>query len=244
MKKSLVLAAVGMLVAVWAHAAYVIVLKSGGRVVAQSKYEVRGSNAIFKLKNGTLTSLPVHQIDVAATDRLNARSLGDATPLDWIDDQTPPPTPTPTPSITTLGQIRTGVAGPEGDAALPTPTPGIMFRAASYADPKVEEVFSSSLEQVKLFFTRTGQGTRPGYLFLEVQVNGQTEVTKALQAITSLFHHLVQKEPARAPERVEILLLNEAGREAGVFRLSPADAAILATGQVTPEDFFVQHVIF
>ena len=46
------------------------------------------------------------------------------------------------------------------------------------------------------------------------------------------------------PERVEVQMLNESGKEAGVFRLSAADAAELATGKVTPENFFVQHVIF
>ena len=44
--------------------------------------------------------------------------------------------------------------------------------------------------------------------------------------------------------RVELQLLNESGREAGLFRLAPEDAAALATGAIKPEDFFVQHVIF
>ena len=34
------------------------------------------------------------------------------------------------------------------------------------------------------------------------------------------------------------------GREAGLFRMAPEDAAELATGAVTPEDYFVKNVIF
>lgn len=247
MKKVLLLALVAMLVAAWAHAAYVIVLRNGSRVVAREKYEVQGNNAVFRLRSGTLTSLPVSQIDVEATEKLNARALGDAVPLDWVDVQEPPPTPTPTPSITALGHLRAGVAAPEGDAARPTPTPGIQYRADSYRDPQVEKVFSQSLEQVNLFFHRTSKGTNPAYLFVEVQVGSPAEVGKALQALTGVYHFLETGEAAgegRSPERLEILLLNEAGREAGVFRLSPKDAAELATGEVTPEEFFVQHVIF
>lgn len=244
MKRMLVLAVGAMLVAVWAHAAYVIVLRNGSRVVAREKYEVRGTNAVFRLRSGTLTSLPLGQIDVEATDRLNARALGDAVPLDWIDVQEPTPVPSPTPSITALGQLRSGVAAPEGDAARPTPTPGIQFRGDPYTDPQVERVFTQALEQAKLFFHRTSRGTVPTYLFLEVQVGGQVEVSKALQAITGVYHLLATGQAERTPERVEILLLNEAGREAGLFRLSAADAAALAGGEVTPEEFFVQHVIF
>jgi len=243
-KKTLLLGLVAMLIAAWAHAAYVIVLRNGSRVVAQEKYEVRGSNVVFKLRSGTLTSLPLSQIDVDATEKLNARALGDAVPLDWVDSMEIPPTPTPTPPITALGQLRLGMGRPEGDAALPTPTPGIQFRAGAYRDRQVERVFSHGLEQEKLFFHRISRGTRPEYLFIEVQVGGLAEVNRALQSITRVYHILAGEKLETMPPRIEILLLNEAGREAGTFRLSPEDAAPLATGQVTPEEFYNQHLIF
>ena len=63
-------------------------------------------------------------------------------------------------------------------------------------------------------------------------------------AVAETYEVLAKKAPERMPERVEVQMLNESGKEAGVFRLSAADAAELATGKVTPENFYVQHVIF
>lgn len=232
-------------VASTAQAVYVVLLRNGTRLVAREKYEVKGASAWITLKNGTLTSVPLSQVDVPATDKLNARNLGDAVPLDWADqEQRPLATPTPTPSVANLGRIRPGAGGPVGEAARPTPTPGISYRAATYSDPQVDQAFQQGLESYHLYLYRTSVGTRPTYYFMEVQVNGQEEVLRVLQAVSMTYHLLRDKAPDRAPERVELQLLNESGREAGLFRMSPEDAAELVTGAITPEDFFVRNVIF
>ena len=227
-----------------AQATYVVVLRNGARVVARDKYEVKGNTVVVTLKNGTYTSIPLAQVDVAATDKLNAQRLGDATPLDWVDAATPTPTPRPTPSVATLGKIIPGLARPENDAARPTPTPGITLRDTEYPDKQVERTFEEGLERYHLYLYRTSLGTEPRYLFIEVRVNGQAEVIKALQAITSTYHVLNESAPDRAPERVELQMLNEGGKEAGLFRLAPADAAELATAKTTAEEFFIRKVIF
>jgi hypothetical protein len=244
--KRIVVAAAVLLVASLAQATYVVLLRNGERVVARDKYVVKGPNAILTLKNGTLTAIPLAAIDVPKTDALNARHLGDAVPLDWVDQQevAPTPTPTPTPSVATLGHLRSDLAAPVGDAALPQPTPVVFLRDAHYHDQQVEETFSEGLERYHLYQYRMSVGSQPSYLFVQVQVNGQNDVVKALQAITTTYHVLVETASERAPERVEVQMLNESSREAGVFRISPADAADLATAKITPEEFFVKHVIF
>jgi len=243
-KRSLIVAVLALLLPAWAHAVYVVILKNGGRVVAREKYEVKGQTVIITTKLGTLTSIPLSQVDLEATWLFNARRIGDATPLDWLDENKPTPVPTPTVTVTTLGKIRRGIAAPENDAARPTPTPGIAFRDATYRDPKVQRAFEEGLEAYHIYLYRTGTGTQSTYLFLEVQVNGQREVTKALEAVTTTYHLLAEKAPERAPEKVEIQMLNESGKEAGLFRVSAEDATRLATGKVTAEDFFLQQVIF
>ncbi|MBP1619884.1 MAG: hypothetical protein H6Q02_651 [Acidobacteria bacterium] len=55
---------------------------------------------------------------------------------------------------------------------------------------------------------------------------------------------MAQSAPTRAPAQVEIQMLNEARKEAGLFRIGVADAADLATGKVSAEDFYLKHVIF
>src|SRR5512140_3854735 len=112
-----------VVIAAWAQAAYVVVLRNGSRLIARDRYQIKGSNVLVTLRNGTLTSLPLTQVDLAATDAMNSRKIGDATPMDWVDVATPTPTVAPTPSVARLGHILPGLARPENDAARPTPTP-------------------------------------------------------------------------------------------------------------------------
>ncbi len=146
--------------------------------------------------------------------------------------------------MATLGKIRGEVARPEGDASKPTPTPGIMFRANKFSDVQVEKLFQEGLESYHIYLYRTSAGTRPEFLFIEVSVNGQPEVLKALQAIGLTYHLLAQNSPERCPAQVEVQMINESGKEAGLFRLTALEAADLATGKVTAEDFFIKKVIF
>lgn len=241
----LLVTVVALLAASWASATYVIVLKSGSRVIGREKYQVKGSSAVIQLKNGALTSIPLAQIDLPKTEKVNAERLGDAVSLDWVDAENGiPPTPTPTPSVATLGKIRPEVARPEGDASRPTPTPGIMFRDSKFKDAQVEKLFQEGMESYHLYLYRTSAGTQPGFFFIEVSVNGQPDVLKALQAITMTYHLLAQNSPERSPAQVEVQMINESGKEAGLFRVTALDAADLATGKVTAEDFFLKRVIF
>jgi hypothetical protein len=240
----LLLVAGFLLVAAVAQATYVVILRSGARVVAREKYQVKGNNAVLTLKNGTLTSIPLNQIDMAATEKLNARNLGDATPLDWVDSSIIPPTATPTPSVGSLGAIRANAARPEADGGKPTPTPGISFRDRAYKDPQVDKAFQEGFESYHLYLYRTSEGTDPAHYFVEVQVNGQPEVLKALQAVSTTYHLLVQTAPDRAPAKVEVQMLNESGKEAGVFRFGSAEASDLVNGKLTPQEFYLKYVIF
>ena len=243
MKKLMIVLAM-LVVASSAQATYVVVLRNGSRVVARDKYQLKGSTVVVTLRNGTFTSIPLSHVDLEATEKLNVQNLGSAVALDWVDAATPAPTPTATPSVATLGRIIPGLARPENDAARPTPTPGITLRDVEYPDKEVERAFEEGLERYHLYLYRTSLGTSARYLFIEVRVNGQAEVVKALQAITTTYNVLAESAPDRAPERVELQMLNESGKEAGLFRLSPEDAAELATAKTTAEEFFIRKVIF
>jgi hypothetical protein len=237
----------GVLVLLAAHqafAVYVVVLRNGSRIIAKEKYKVKGPNAIFETRIGTLTSVPLSQIDVPATDKVNSLNLGDAETLDWVDIQKVVATPTPTIPVSALGHILPGVAAKVGAAAAPTPTPGVTYRDTRYHDAQVDQAFQQGLEAYHLYLYRTSEGTQPTYLFLEIQVNGRPETLKALEAVSMTYELLAEKAPNRLPERVEIRMINDSGREAGLFRISAADAAELVNGKVTADKFFIQHVIF
>ncbi|HNX49164.1 MAG TPA: hypothetical protein PLS53_04590 [Thermoanaerobaculaceae bacterium] len=250
MKKTLGLALLALLASAWSDAAYVLILKDGSHQVAKEKYKVKGKLVEFLTTTGTLRSIPLSLLDVKATEELNARQFGSALPLDWVDANQVPPTPTPTPSVAKMvGALRSGLAPGSVTTIRPTPTPIVTFHDTKFADARVDQAFQQGLEAYHLYLYRTSRGTEPTYLFIEVQVNGQKEVSRALQALTTTYHVVNQdllkrNQAGRIPERLEVLLLNEAGKEAGVFRLSPADAEELASGKVTPEAFFVEKVMF
>ena len=244
MKRAFFLGIALLLLAHQAYAVYVIMLRNGTRIVAREKYTVKGPNAVFETRTGAFTSVPLSQIDLESTEKINALNLGDVQTLDWVDIQKTAPTPTPTVSVSALGHLRTDLAKPDPGTVKPTPTPGVIYRDKKFRDPQVDQAFQQGLESYHLYLYRTSQGTQPTYLFIELQVNGQPETLKALQAISQTYQLLADKAPNRIPERVEIQMLNESGKEAGVFRVSAADAAELVSGKITAENFFVQHVIF
>lgn len=243
MRKLILAVAVLVVGASAAQAVYVVYLKNGKRVVAREKYQVKGKMAIVTMKNGSVVALPLDQIDLPKTEKINSMGLGDADLLALGEEGPPPPTPTPTPAMTTLGRLRKDLARPTGEAALPTPTPGITLRDKPFADKGVDRAFQEGLERYHLYLYRTSQGSRPEYFFVEVRVN-EKEVGRALEAVCTTYHLLKKTAAERAPEKVELRLVNEAGQEAGLFRLSPEEAAELAEGKVTPEEFFRQHVLF
>lgn len=242
--KRLLAVATALLVSVSAaHAVYVVYLKNGKRVVAREKYQVKGKLAIITMKNGAVVSVPLDQVNVEKTERINSLGLGDAELLALGEEGPPPPTPTPTPAMTTLGKLKADIARPTGEAAKPTPTPGIMLSDRPFKDKGVDRAFQEGLERYHLYLYRTSQGTRPEYLYVEVQVT-EKEVPKALEAVCMTYDLLRQSAPERAPERVELRLLTEAGREAGLFRIAPEHASELASGKITPDDFFLKYVLF
>jgi hypothetical protein len=249
-KRVIPLAVVALLVASMGFSYYTVLLRSGKRIVAREKYKVKGANALFTDQGGTLIAIPVSQIDLEATDKFNAAGLGGTSGIDLPGEGAPPPTQIPTPSLNALvPKLRPETVPISPDAVLPTPTPGINFRGSKFRDPRVDQVFQQGLETSHLYLYRTSQGTQPEYLFVEIRVNGEAEVMKALEAICTTYSFVAQElsktgEGGRAPERVEIQLLSESGKEAGVFRVSAAEAADMASGKVGARKFFIDHVIY
>jgi hypothetical protein len=249
-KRAIPLAMLALALASSAVASYLVILRNGSKIVAREKYQIKGTNALITRENGTLIAIPLAQVDIPATDKHNAANLGGATSLDWVDSDVPQPTPTPTPSLNTLvPRLKSNTVAPGPDTAQATPTPGILFRGNKFRDARVDQVFQQGLENYHLYLWRTSQGTLPQYLFIEVRVGGEAEVMKALEAICTTYTFVNQEltktgEAARAPERVEIQLLNESGKEAGVFRVSAAEAEELASGKVGAKKFFIDHVIY
>ena len=58
--------------------AYAVKLKDGSLLFARVPYAVKGTHAIITLENGTITQLPLAQVDEPGTERYNRENFGNA----------------------------------------------------------------------------------------------------------------------------------------------------------------------
>ncbi len=227
---------------------YIIILKNGERIRCNEPLAIDGKSAILTLTSGQVTSFPIDQIDLIATERYNKMGLGNALTMDGLG-QAEKIAPTPTPRLT-LGNYAT-ISGTgesaelsEDTAPTPTPTPGIKLQVNAYKDPKVTTAFSEILDKKNLYLFRTSGGTQPDFFFIQAVTDTQREVFHALKTVAEAFDMIATRRPDLAPTTVELRMVETSGRTAGTFRLTREDAADLAGGTIQTEKFYVENVIF
>lgn len=246
MRKLFVTVLALMLVSVTVAASgYVVILKNGSKIRAKEPMQIKGDQAIVTLINGTMTSLPLAQVDLVATERYNQLGFGNAILLEGVGEGTPVPTPTPTPPLGTTGKLRDlGVRLGRQTTPTPTPTPSIGLKAAKYPNDQVTEAFTQLFDKKHLYLYKTSVGTRPDVFFVQVITDSQREVFHALKTIAEAYALIHELESQIAPKMVEVQLVTSVNKPAGTFRITPEQANQLASGQVTPAAFYLKHVIF
>ncbi len=238
---SLVLAAA----AAGATSGYVVVLKNGHRIPAQKTLEIEGKNAIITLVSGTVTSLPLCQVDLVATQRYNQLGLGSALTLEGLYQNTPGPTPTPDRplgSYATLSGAKPMLGSAE--TPTPTPTPGIMLRNQPYPEKRIDEAFRQIFDERHLYLFHTSVGTKPDYFFVQGVTDSEREVFQTLKLTAEAYSMIHDLDPKQSPAAVELEMVTSGGKPAGTFRLTIDDARSLATGAVSVEQFYVKNVLF
>lgn len=224
---------------------YVVILKNGSKIRAKEEMTIKGDQAIIVLMNGTMTAIPLAQVDLVATERYNQLGLGNAILLEGVGEETPVPTPTPTPPLGKTARLHKlrPVLGKQA-TPTPTPTPAIELRTVPYADKRVTTAFSNLLDKKHLYLYKTSAGTKPGYFFVQVVTDSQREVFHAIKTIAESFALIHELEPELAPKAVELQLVTSVNKSAGTFRMTPEQAEALASGKITPEQYYLKHVIF
>jgi hypothetical protein len=227
---------------------YVVILKNGHRIRAKKQYEIKDNYAIITLATGTVTSFPLDQIDLVETERYNKQGLGTALTIDELEVEVKNrPTPTPFRSLGLLAKIDAGEdEATLGDTAppTPTPTPGITLSNRAYEDPRVDQAFAQIFDERKLYQYRSSAGTRPSFYFIQTVTDTQREVFKTLKTVAEAYAIIHELHPEIAPEAVELEMITLSNKPAGTFRISTQQAKELATGATSPEQFYVQYVIF
>ncbi len=227
---------------------YIVILKNGERLRCNEPLAIDGNLAIITLSTGQVTSFPVDQVDLVATERYNKLGLGNALTIDELE-RTDTIGPTPTPRRTLGNYATLSGIGDEIELATdlpptPTPTPGIKLQLNPYTDPNPAAAFIEILDKKNLYLYRTSSGSQPDYFFIQAVTDTQREVFHALKTVAEAFDMIATRRPDLAPSAIELRMVETSGRTAGTFRLTAEDAANLAGGIIPPEKFYVENVIF
>lgn len=227
---------------------YIVILRNGEHLRCREPMTIEGKNAILTLVTGQVASLALDKIDLIETERFNKLGLGDAYIIEELTVESDiPPTPTPRPKLGSYASISDPGANPElGNAAppTPTPTPGIKLQVNAYPDARVDAAFTEILDKKNLYLYRTSIGTQPGYYFIQAVTDTQREVFHALETVAEAYSMIASRNAEIAPEAVELRMVQTSGKIAGTFRLTVDMAHMLEKGEIEPERFYVENVIF
>ncbi|MCP4898444.1 MAG: hypothetical protein GY906_15830 [bacterium] len=226
---------------------YIVILKNGHKIRAKEPLRIEGRTAIITLSNGTMTSYPLDYVDLVATQKYNQSDVGDAIEIKELERiNQPRATPTPHKSLGSYATI-----SPLTDAELgatntptPVPTPGIKLQSGGYSEPRITRAFGEFLDTNKLYLHKSSAGTKAEYFFLQIIADDENQVFQTLKVVAEAYSLIHQRFPDIAPDSVELEMVSTGHNAAGTFRITPDMATQLTGGKISPEEFYVKHVIF
>ncbi len=243
--------ALGLALAAAPALAYTIVLKDGTKIVAKTKYVIRGDRAIITLPSGTETSYAAAEIDVEKTDAANAGDIGTAMVIEGgkVENLTAKPAPAGKATLQDYIQRQGG---------LPPPPPPVQSRAAvgSETRTRVDRSGRAPLRdpalanEIKAFLITRGapaevyQGTSAKRVRLVFETRAEGPVFKALVASATALVQIRQQFPDRVDAFEVLCEVPDAEGVGGRFTLTPELAADLVSGRVEVTRFYVENVEF
>lgn len=231
-------------------AAYVIMLKDGSRIVAKEKPNVQGKNWVFVIPSGNRQSIPIAEVDMEKTEKVNASGTGDA--YDLGDTTTTIQTGSADSRKPSLSEyIKTNKKSEMGQPVVPTPTAapegGFASRpipgeatGAGAIDPVVNDTFTRALEGASIRGARLSpmaQGVR-----LQAITDTEQQVFAAIGAVARGLKEC--RSLGKPLERAELTLGTSAGEGAGKFVMTAEDAESLLNGKTSAPKYFVAAVQF
>jgi hypothetical protein len=236
---------------------YRIYLRDGTMLAAQEKYSVEGDFALVTLENGTQTTVRLIEIDLEKTERLNQRAYSSAVVIDGgeqrllaLDD--------PAMRQRTLAeyvqerrQERTARDQQAERIGRVAPRPARRTLAGSvdlYAltresdDSEAAVRIAETVRAQGVTGAKVYRGTAPGRYLLDLTAQSDVAVFRALEDLAAAVVELA--DAGVAIEALEVYMANAEGSRAGMFTLSEDAAALLASDQLEPDQFFLQFVEF
>ncbi len=236
-KRSLPLALLSLLLWSSAAFAYVVKLKDGSLVFARTKYTVKGTRAIITLENGTITAIPLDQVDVDGSEKYNQENFGNVVAIDTPEGRKPTPVGAPPSSPRIQDYIKNNkprMGLPSRDDKAGSEASGSSFQQV---DSNLQSAFSkifdgAGISQYKLTNFR-------GKTRLLVTANTEEAVFNALSAAARA---LSDPSSRGALTTIEVVMTSSSGEPAGTLEMSPEQARLLVNGQISAAEFFVRNV--
>ena len=228
--------------------AYTIVFKDESTLIALEKYTIEGDQAIVTLTNGTKTSFPAAEIDVAKTEELNRLGVSRGIVLDGS------PSSAATGSATTdtiADLVKSGYGAvrlpeePEAAKVSRTRAGNLDLFTLRRSDPPNPAIAAD----VRAALAAEGQessalfaGTRQSRLLVETIAENETQVFAALNASAAALLSARQKHPDL--EALELVMATSERSRAAQFLLTPDSAQRLVDMEVSSAEYFLLNVQF
>lgn len=241
MKKLLVVAAVLVLSALPAFAAYTVVMKDGTRYQAKAKWTVVNGKALIRLENGQTLSIDPAMIDAAKSEEVTKLGLGGATVLGV--EQTPAPqTAKQAPSLGSAVQMRPRAQfGAQTAPTGTSPATATGDVVKNELDSRLAANFERAYENVGIFEHEMAGTNR--VVRAEVTADNEDKVFNAISATAFLIVRNAGLEGIDI-EKVELFMKTTNGGAAGRFQITRADAEAINNKTVGLPDYYVRNVIY
>lgn len=252
------LLAVLALASATAASAYIVVLKNGNQIVAREKPQIRDGKAYFTTQSGTETFLAAADVDLAKTEAVNKDNPDrNARVIETKDAEPEPVEVAQKPTLRDLARQRSSLAPPVSakpdagtamdPAKLPhTPAgnvdlvqlPRNDYRNGDLKGELLRYLRGQGIDQVSVF-----QGTKPERVLVEMTTNTEASVFKGIKDAAGALLQVRELYPGKVAA-LEVLMSTDARVRAGQFLFTPELASDVASGNLTPEAFFLHNVEF
>ncbi len=243
MKKTFALALGLLICSSSAFATYIVVLRDGTRYKAKSKWVVQNGKALVPLENGTTLAIDPSLIDVKQTDATNLLGLDSNTRI--LATSSAPASKQQAAGLGSMSLKKTPETAPAAGRKAPAGQPAPQSASGPAADIRGEVLdrFVAAYENVNLYDAKVVPGAAPRTIKVTLTADTEEQVFNAISATSWLLHRLPGQMDTQL-DMVELFMGTINGGSAGRFQMTPADAALIDSKQITREQYFMKKVIF
>ena len=238
MRKTLILVAAALIVAMPAFATYWVVLKDGTKYAAKAKPTVTNGKAIIALESGSTIAVDVANIDVAKSEETTKYGGGKVIATDTDHDNEV--TPGQKESLGQAIKLRRLQAQQQQQAETATAPP--VTSAAGSLPNDVIEKFARAYENVGIYEQKVTSPSAHA-VRCELTVDTEERVFNAISATSFLITRNAGSAGTQI-DVVELFMKTTTGGAAGRFQMTRDDALAIDGKTISREEYFVRKVIY